>query len=765
MARRDVVGKVDYAGKTFKNGMSSFEATTSFRRDGITYYIEVNDMYGTNTIATWWDDSDNGFGYNNYGYVYVDNPFNRMTGSFSPENIDQYLGVNSAYDRNLPMSIKKAIINRVKKYIDYDALNDIRRSQRTESIGRRSNKLKISEGVYEITYDYDDEWSGGGTSSETFEGSWSELQDYIKQLRASGCYNIDAACVDDCYESYSGLTESSDGGVVIKTDSKEGKYYLTKSSTKQKTFWSTDIKKANVFAKKDSAMNKLYTVLQKLPENAFYDEDTAFDLEDESELKGAKFAKFYITDTSGKEIEDISKEVKDHLLSDDKFISSIFDEDMDESYSRLNEGSEEIARKLFVSLVKLYPYGYSVLNDGNFVCRIAAKDDEDAIRQFNDFLKTDWKSAWRNGTLPKYFGESKKRVFRKHSRMTERIFPDQYQSNVDGKTYTIKWHDGKGKYYVQIPCARKVLWSDSPEELMGQIDDELKKCYRRESYRKLREQDVEIDVKHEGILEVPEGKNVDDLPLSHFEKLAKKKGLSKITKALNNLQVWNKNDDPKLSKWAGDMIDKLNKKLKKDEAYNSGIETGWKERTIAVDDDEQEAAVEEILADAKRDNDRIEWDIDYNGGTFAGSRVFYIYSDGDTFEEIRYKVREMKDDAIYGRGVYESYRKKSLKTESSTNVEEAKRGRKPKSSTENSVARFLDLQIEQGKIDEKQVVAVYGKNNNLMWLGKAGFYPLYMQDIRYQSSGYDADHPHELWINARSYTRPFGENMRRRKRR
>lgn len=77
-----------------------------------------------------------------------------------------------------------------------------------------------------------------------------------------------------------------------------------------------------------------------------------------------------------------------------------------------------------------------------------------------------------------------------------------------------------------------------------------------------------IEVKHEGILEVPEGKKVDELPYSHFEKLAKKKGLSKITKALNNLQVWNKNDDPKLSKWAGNMIDKLNKKLKKDESVS-----------------------------------------------------------------------------------------------------------------------------------------------------------------------------------------------------
>ena len=95
-----------------------------------------------------------------------------------------------------------------------------------------------------------------------------------------------------------------------------------------------------------------------------------------------------------------------------------------------------------------------------------------------------------------------------------------------------------------------------------------------ERYIRLREKETpNIEVKHEGILEVPEGKKVDELPYSHFEKLAKKKGLSKITRALNNLQVWNKNDDKDLSKWAGDMIDKLNKKLKKDEgvihrAYN-----------------------------------------------------------------------------------------------------------------------------------------------------------------------------------------------------
>ena len=83
--------------------------------------------------------------------------------------------------------------------------------------------------------------------------------------------------------------------------------------------------------------------------------------------------------------------------------------------------------------------------------------------------------------------------------------------------------------------------------------------------KKLHEQDVEIEVKNEGILEVPEGKNVEDLPMSHFEKLVKKNGLGKVNKALNNLQVWNKNKNKKLSKWAGDMIDKLNKKFEKSE--------------------------------------------------------------------------------------------------------------------------------------------------------------------------------------------------------
>lgn len=73
-----------------------------------------------------------------------------------------------------------------------------------------------------------------------------------------------------------------------------------------------------------------------------------------------------------------------------------------------------------------------------------------------------------------------------------------------------------------------------------------------------------IKVENPGILEVPEGKKVDELPQSHFEKLINKKGYAPIIKALTNLETWNKNKNPKLSKWASNMADKLKKKFKKE---------------------------------------------------------------------------------------------------------------------------------------------------------------------------------------------------------
>jgi hypothetical protein len=162
------------------------------------------------------------------------------------------------------------------------------------------------------------------------------------------------------------------------------------------------------------------------------------------------------------------------------------------------------------------------------------------------------------------------------------LYDDLY-SYADEYRMTSRWtKDNVEKYLKRQKDFRRMSDADF-DKVVAKVNKDFKRkkkvksdpysetSYKIESKRfniskRLHEQDVEIEVKHEGILEVPEGKNVDDLPFSHFEKLAKKKGLSKITKALNNLQVWNKNDDPKLSKWAGNMIDKLTDKLGKKES-------------------------------------------------------------------------------------------------------------------------------------------------------------------------------------------------------
>jgi len=74
-----------------------------------------------------------------------------------------------------------------------------------------------------------------------------------------------------------------------------------------------------------------------------------------------------------------------------------------------------------------------------------------------------------------------------------------------------------------------------------------------------KEPKVKIEVEHPGVLEVPEGENVEDMSLDHFKKLINKKGWEQISKALINLKVWNKEKNPKLSSWADSTQEKLAK--------------------------------------------------------------------------------------------------------------------------------------------------------------------------------------------------------------
>lgn len=72
---------------------------------------------------------------------------------------------------------------------------------------------------------------------------------------------------------------------------------------------------------------------------------------------------------------------------------------------------------------------------------------------------------------------------------------------------------------------------------------------------------VRISAKNPGMLEVPEGKSIMDLPVDHFQELVKRKGLSPVMKALVLLEIWNKNDDPHISEWARRMKKQISPNL------------------------------------------------------------------------------------------------------------------------------------------------------------------------------------------------------------
>ena len=229
--------------------------------------------------------------------------------------------------------------------------------------------------------------------------------------------------------------------------------------------------------------------------------------------------------------------------------------------------------------------------------------------------------------------------------------PDDHMITCkDGKVINIQI----GKKYRCTSCNNQRVEIVDIDELFDDGSAMLDVAWRNKRYSVastqiyesvLREKNVDIDVKHEGILEVPEGKNVNDLPMSHFEKLAKKKGLGKITKALNNLQVWNKNDDPELSKWAGNMIDKLNKKLKKDELLKISegyLDYDW--RNTYTTKELKEMSAEKLLDLKWYDADFTKAELvavtdDYNNATIKPLEEFFFGDDGIIHTDKWYPVQ------------------------------------------------------------------------------------------------------------------------------
>lgn len=205
---------------------------------------------------------------------------------------------------------------------------------RASAMSRRRRSIKAGKAPFDIPNilnslkrDYESgEITLEEAAKELYAANWiPRMNDLEKTKRLLGIKSS-----VKCSSRRRSIKAASDSGVMIKTETAEGTYYLAKSATKKKTFWTESYDSANKFAKKDSALSKLYSVLSRLEDNAFYDADDMYDIESEADLKKAKFAKFYITDLSGKTIEDISTEVKNHLLADDAFVSAILDDFDDE---------------------------------------------------------------------------------------------------------------------------------------------------------------------------------------------------------------------------------------------------------------------------------------------------------------------------------------------------------------------------------------------------------------------------------------------------
>ena len=80
-----------------------------------------------------------------------------------------------------------------------------------------------------------------------------------------------------------------------------------------------------------------------------------------------------------------------------------------------------------------------------------------------------------------------------------------------------------------------------------------------EKIRKDIKEKVEVKIKNPKILEIPDNKNFYQMPLKHFISVAKRKSKGAVQKALVNLERFNKNKNPGVSKKASDIINKLKK--------------------------------------------------------------------------------------------------------------------------------------------------------------------------------------------------------------
>lgn len=190
---------------------------------------------------------------------------------------------------------------------------------------------------------------------------------------------------------------------------------------------------------------------------------------------------------------------------------------------RLVEDSENVlARKVFVTLVKLYPRGYSILNDGNFVKKIYAASDDEAIRQFNELA-----------TKGELLTESVKRVIEKP--ITESKHQTLVESVMSDLDLEVKEAGGKEAWMADIDeqiddlahylkYLKKNAYNEvnrgSNFESTDEVDEAIRNCEKQLGLLKSKKQIIE-ERKDESVNEALYGMN----QIEQFVKMADAIGL------------------------------------------------------------------------------------------------------------------------------------------------------------------------------------------------------------------------------------------------
>jgi hypothetical protein len=132
------------------------------------------------------------------------------------------------------------------------------------------------------------------------------------------------------------------------------------------------------------------------------------------------------------------------------------------------------------------------------------------------------------------------------------------EAAVIGDEIRTKWGDGK---IVDIGHEKVFVKLNNGKEV---VIDKNYRYAENKQHNEAKTETKDIKAKNPGILDLPDNGFVDktiEQLVKHVVKIAKDKGRSPVSKALQNLVRWNKNDNPSLSKKAQSVFDKYSKEM------------------------------------------------------------------------------------------------------------------------------------------------------------------------------------------------------------